>query len=218
MSTWTVIQHVAFEHPGLIAEIARSHGVALDVRRKDLGEPLPRPDAVSGLVVLGGPMGAYDDAEHPHLADERDLLAGAVEHGVPVLGVCLGAQLLAAALGAEVSRGPTLEIGIGEVELVAEDPALGTAGARLPVFHWHQDTFELPAQAKLLARSDLYAHQAFRAGERAWGLQFHVEVDRQLAASLAPHLPADIELPGDDRAAVEACGRDVLERFFAATR
>lgn len=214
MNRWAVIQHVPFEHPGLISTVAAEHGVELEVHRTYRGEPLPRPDELAGLVVLGGPMGAHDDSEHPHLAAERALLAAAVERELPVLGVCLGAQLLAAGLGAEVSRGPAFELGVGEVELVADDPVLGPAGSTLPVLHWHQDTFALPDGGVLLARSDRYAHQAFRVGKRAYGLQFHVEVDRDLAASFAPHLPEPVPLPEADRAAIEADGRRVLECFW----
>jgi GMP synthase (glutamine-hydrolysing) len=95
MPTWTVLQHVAFEHPGLIAEIAAGRGVELDVRRMELGDEVPALDEVEGLVVMGGPMGALDDVVHRNLSAERALLAGAAGFGLPVLAVCLGAQLLA---------------------------------------------------------------------------------------------------------------------------
>jgi GMP synthase (glutamine-hydrolysing) len=137
-----------------------------------------------------------------------------------VLGVCLGSQQLAAALGAEVKHGPEREIGLGRVELTPEglaDPVLGPAAdgaAGLPVVHWHGDTFDVPPGAVRLASSDRYPNQAFRAGPRAYGLQFHVEVDRALAAGWEPHLPAGVELAEPGRAAVERAGRSVLERFF----
>ena len=99
MSRWALVQHVAFEGPGTIGAVAAEHDIALDVRRMDLGHPLPSVEQLDGLVVMGGPMNALDDADHPHLAAERALLGAAVGRGLPVLGVCLGAQLLAAALG-----------------------------------------------------------------------------------------------------------------------
>jgi GMP synthase (glutamine-hydrolysing) len=211
---WGVIQHVRHEPAALIGTVAAERGVTLDVRVMPDGDPLPTVMELDGLVVMGGPMGAHDDAAHPNLPGERALLAAAVEHQLPVLGVCLGAQLLAAALGARVHRGPALEVGLGEVEVVVDDPLLGAAGSRLPAMHWHHDTFDLPADGVWLARSEIYPHQAFRVGDRAWGLQFHVEVDADLAAAWAPHLPAGIELPESGRKAVEDCGREVLGRFF----
>jgi len=188
------------------------------------GERLPRLDeldALGGLVVMGGPMGVGEVSEHPWLAGELELLAAAVAAGLPVLGVCLGAQLLAAALGARVYRGERPEIGSGTVSLTADgraDPVLGAAGlAELPVVHWHQDTFDLPPGAVLLAGSALYPHQAFRAHVRArvYGLQFHVEVDRALAADWRPRLPEGAVIDESARAEVERVGRTAIAAFFA---
>jgi GMP synthase (glutamine-hydrolysing) len=214
MPTWGFVQHVRHEPAALIATLAAERGVTADVRVMPNGDALPTVEELDGLVVMGGPMGANDDATHPNLPGERALLAAAAHRGIPVLGVCLGAQLLAAALGARVYRGPTLEVGLGEVEVVADDPVLGPAGSLLPALHWHHDTFDLPAGATWLARSGAYPHQAFRVGERAWGLQFHVEVDAELAAAWRPHLPAGTPLPEAGRRAVEDGGRAVLGRFF----
>lgn len=167
---WTLIQHVDFEGPGLIAAAASAHGIVLQVQRMDRGAPLPKGSEVGGVIVMGGPMGVRDTAKYPHLALEQRLLREAVEKGLPVLGVCLGAQLLAASLGARVGKGASPEIGFGEVILTPngrEDPVLGGAGDRVPVFHWHEDTFDLPRGAVHLARSALFPNQAFRVGRRA---------------------------------------------------
>ncbi|MDX6642451.1 MAG: hypothetical protein QOD76_413, partial [Solirubrobacteraceae bacterium] len=124
-----------------------------------------------------------------------------------------------AALGARVHAGGDPEIGIGEVELTPEgvsDPVLGGASSRLPVLHWHEDTFDVPPGAARLAASELYCNQAFRAGACAYGLQFHVEVDAGLAESLRPHLPAGVTLDEPRRVTVERVGVAVLGRFFDA--
>ncbi|HXN37331.1 MAG TPA: type 1 glutamine amidotransferase [Solirubrobacteraceae bacterium] len=168
--------------------------------------------------MLGGPMGVGDIEAHPHLTAELDLLTTAVAADVPVLGVCLGAQLLAHALGAEVLPAPTTEVGLGSVTLTPageRDVVLGGSGRQLPVLHWHGDTFTLPTGAELLASSDQCVNQAFRVG-RAYGLQFHVELDLALTKTMQPHLPAGVVLPADDVASVERAGSALLGRFFDA--
>ncbi|HUQ56947.1 type 1 glutamine amidotransferase [Lentzea sp.] len=210
-----VVQHVPFEGPGLIAPALFAVGSTVSVVRADLGDALPTASQLDVLVVMGGPMGALDDHEHPHLAQVRSLIADCVLLGKPVLGVCLGAQLLAAALGATVRRGPVAEIGAGVVEIAsADDPVLSPSGSRIPVVHWHEDTFDLPEGAELLARSGLYAHQAFRVGT-AYGLQFHVEIGSQELWEITPHLPADKKIALAEIDVVESVGVRVLERWAA---
>jgi GMP synthase (glutamine-hydrolysing) len=227
--SWVAIQHVPFEGPGLVAEVAAQRGIELQLCHPYRGDPLPSKEEVDGLVVMGGPMGVFDTTEHPHLARESELIAAVVEAGRPVLGVCLGAQLMAHALGAAVYRGEQAEIGFGSVSLteagredpvlgslVRKDPVLGSPGLdTVPVVHWHQDTFDLPDGALCLARSALYPHQAFRVGERAYGLQFHVEVNRQLADAWREHLPAGVTLTESSLAQTEAVGRKALDAFFS---
>jgi GMP synthase-like glutamine amidotransferase len=228
---WFVLQHVPYEGPGLIGAAAAAAGVDLRPRRlfdrNDAGAdevpPPDRADDLGGLVVMGGPMGAHDDAEHPHLADERLLIAAALKAGRPVLGVCLGAQLMAAALGARVLPGEAgQEIGLGAVDLTPEgrtDPVLGPVGRTLPVLHWHGDTYDLPPSAVRLAASARYPQQAFRVGERAYGRQFHVEVDEPGAAAMEPEFPPGVRLDRRHLALVQRAGKGVLSRFFAvATR
>lgn len=210
-----VVQHVDFEGPGLIGAVLSARGADLRVVRTDEGDPLPAVGELDVLVVMGGPMGAHDDSAYPHLAGERELLAAAVAAGLPVLGVCLGAQLLAAALGGTVSRGRAPEVGLGTVGLTdagRADPVLGPAGRHLRVLHWHTDTFTLPAGAVRLAGSPAHPNQGFRVGS-AYGLQFHVEVDSPALDALAPHLPAGVELDRRHAALVTRAGRQVLTRW-----
>jgi len=176
-----VVQHLEPEGPALIADALEHVEQPIDVVRVDLGQPLPHDlTGHCGLVVMGGPMSARSDDGFPTRLQEVELLREAIATSVPTLGVCLGAQLLAVAGGGTVERTGPPEIGWGEVQLAhaaADDPLFGGPADSIAVLHWHGETFSLPAGAALLASSDLYDHQAFRLGDCAWGLQFHLEVD-----------------------------------------
>jgi GMP synthase-like glutamine amidotransferase len=211
-----VAQHAPHEGPGLIAEVLADAGVGMRIAQLDRGDRLPPRESFGGAVVMGGAMGVYDTDAYPWLETERRWIRRTVEEGVPVLGVCLGAQQLAAALGAAVTTGPSPEIGVDEVELTAEgrtDPVLGPEGDRVSVIQWHGDTFEIPDGAVRLASGARYRNQAFRYGRVAYGLQFHIEVDQAMADAWAPELPPDVTLGADARKSVEAVGRRVLGRF-----
>jgi GMP synthase-like glutamine amidotransferase len=166
-------------------------------------------------------MGVHDDDDHPWLSAERDLMAATAVSGKPVLGVSLGAQQLAMSLGAEVTTGDEPEIGLGRVELTGPgrlDPVTGPeygglSATTIPCLHWHHDTFSLPDGAVHLAASHLFPHQAFRWGDRAYGLQFHVEIDRGSAEFWEPFLPAAVVLNRARLAEVETVGRRLLRRF-----
>ncbi len=163
---------------------------------------------------MGGPMNADDDARYPGLAAERRLLAEAVDADVPVLGVCLGMQLLARALGAQVHRAHGTEIGFGTVDVVAPDPVLAPLGARPQVLHWHSDAADLPVGATLLAASGVTPVQAFRAGS-ALGLQFHLEVDDDLLRSwlATPAMATELAV---HRVDVAGPARQVLQTLVPA--
>lgn len=212
-----VVQHVSFEGPGLIAPALTAIGSDVHLVHVHRDEILPDARDLDVLVVLGGPMGASDDLGYPHLARERELIAQCVQQGRPVLGVCLGAQLLASALGARVWRGSAIEVGVGTVALTPQgsaDPVLGPAGPQVPVVHWHQDTFDLPKHAVSLASSTQYAHQAFRVGD-SYGLQFHVELDADALRLAAPHLPAGTVVTPDAMSTVAFSGERMLARWAA---
>lgn len=175
--------------PGLLADAMAAAGWELDVRTPERGDPLPDGlDGFGALVSLGGVMGAYADAGYPHLQPEKALLRLAVAQGLPTLGICLGAQLLAMSLGAPVGPHHTPEIGWYQVALTAagrRDPLFAGLGPLLQVLHWHNDRWELPAGAVRLARAPGCDNQAFRAGRCAYGLQFHPEVTPAILAAWA---------------------------------
>jgi GMP synthase-like glutamine amidotransferase len=217
-SRWVILQHVEWEGPGMIASEAQKRGCGVDIRRLDREDALPDADHMDGLVVMGGPLGAYEEERYLFLRRECELLATVTRRGLPVLGVCLGAQLLAKALGAEVFPGHGVEIGCGSIELTPagqNDALFASVGDTLPVFHWHGDTFTLPEGAKLLASSPMYPHQAFRFGHQAYGLQFHVEPDAGTWAAWREHLPAGlIDKSEAEQRAIEIAGAKVIAKFF----
>jgi len=167
---------------GIAPEVLASEGVPVlrldaftaGVRWPDLGE-------LGGLLVFGGGMNVDDVERHPYLLTQRQLMRRAVDAGVPGIGICLGAQMLARALDARVYRAPVRELGFTPVTITkagSQDPLLSCFKSGDRVFQWHEDTFELPKGATMLATGDEVTTQAFRVGSRAWGVQFHFEVDR----------------------------------------
>lgn len=171
-------RHVPFEGLGLIADSLQAHGI--DVKYADLylpGAQLPDARAAAGLIFMGGPMSANDGL--PYLEREARYIREAVKADQPVLGVCLGAQLIARAMGAPVRRNPVKEIGWFDIHLTeagGTDPLFQALAPSETVFHWHGETFDLPAGAAHLAYSEACRNQAFRVGTAVYGLQFHLEV------------------------------------------
>jgi GMP synthase-like glutamine amidotransferase len=172
-------QHVEFEGLGNIENwlSARSH--QLTVTRFFADDPLPRPEDMDGLLVMGGPMGANDEAMHPWMAKEKQFIRLAMEKGIRVLGICLGAQLIASAMGARVFRNDHREIGWFPIRLTPDglsSPLFADFPEEFSVFHWHGDTFDLPAGARHLAWSEACKHQAFSYKDHVLALQFHLDV------------------------------------------
>lgn len=206
-----VIQHAACETPGVYERVLRERGWSLTRAQPDAGEPLPGRIAFDALIVMGGPMGAGDRAEHPWLVAEMALIAQTARSGVPVWAVCLGAQLLAASLGARIYAGAKPEVGVCPVNLTPaarSDPVFAGLPTLLPTLQWHREGMELPAEALLLARSALYPIQAFRVGSLAYGLQFHLEASAQMACEWLA-LPA---YRGSLEQALGADGAELLAR------
>jgi len=151
-----------------------TRGLQFNIRHLDRGEPLPDSRG-RGTRGDGSADGVYENRSYPFLTGEARQIEDSLRRRQPVLGICLGCQLLVHALGASVHRGESPEIGFGFVELTEagkRDPVIGTTGPSCPVFHWHGDTFDVPSGATLLASSAAYPHQAFRKGDSAYGLNF----------------------------------------------
>jgi GMP synthase (glutamine-hydrolysing) len=183
-STLLVLQHIACEPPVAFEDELRARGLDLVRVELDEGEQPPDWRDFDGMIVMGGPMGAYEDESHPWLSGEKQMIREAALSWHPVWGVCLGAQLLAAALGAAVYPGRTgAEVGVLPVELTdaaMADPVFAGAPRSFPALQWHGDTFDLPDGATLLASSPAYRNQAF-SYRNAYALQFHIEVPPALA-------------------------------------
>jgi len=179
-----VFQHVPYEPLGSLDPLLK--GAGFRIRYINFGrEPESRPtlDGYEALIVLGGPMNSDQIDSYPNLITEVEIIREAVERDMSVLGICLGAQLLAKALGGEVSRNAVREIGWCEVEMTEaglSDPVLSTFAPKQEVFQWHEDGISLPGGAEHLATSPASAVQAFRCGDHAYGFQFHLEVDASL--------------------------------------
>jgi GMP synthase-like glutamine amidotransferase len=202
-----VVQHAASEGPAALGAVLRDAGCELTIVRSDL-EPIPTQlDDYAALLVLGGIMSATSDDGFPARRAELALLEAALEVSMPTLGVCLGAQLLAAAAGGTVYRGPEVEIGWRPVTLTdtAEtDRLLCDIGNPVDVFQWHGDTFDLPPDAVRLGASEMYENQAFRVGEAAWGLQFHVEIDEPTIEAWLTASPGEAERAPGGPAAIRS--------------
>lgn len=226
------IQNDPTDPPLLVGEWLEEDGVRVEVLQACFGDPVPRvvPAGVNGILPLGGSMGANDDDVAPWLPDERALLVDAVERGVPVLGLCLGGQLLAAATGGRVELGPTQEIGVVNVQRTVDglrDPVMSQAvpasGADIPAAQWHQDFItELPDGAVVLLTNQTCPVQGFRVGESGYGLQLHPELDAVTFRSWADYVDEALERSGVDPLvaadAVDLAESDLIAAWRPMTR
>lgn len=211
-------------HPGRVGTKLKARGYPLDIRYPLEGDALPaRMDDYAGAVVFGGPMSANDDDHLPGLHAELAWIATVLEARLPFLGICLGAQLLARVLGARVAPHP---FGLAEIGYFPVYPTV--AGAPwfelpLPVYHWHQEGFDLPGDAILLAQGERFPHQAFRYGSNAFGIQFHPEVTRDIMETWLTRAAQRLVLLGAQSAEQQRCGHtrhdaaleSWLDRFLA---
>ena len=192
------LQHVPFEGPGHIEPWALSRGHVLSATRLYARDPLPVLESFDWLVILGGPMNVDEESLHPWLSGEKRFIADAMAQGKTVLGICLGAQLIAAAAGARICANPVKEIGWFPVHLQPDaegSPLQGLLPQTFPAFHWHGDTFDIPRGARWLAASDGCPNQAFSLSDHVLALQFHLESTAGSVGKLITHCGLEI-VPG----------------------
>ena len=226
-----VLQHVAHELLGTLNPLLKRAGFRIRyVNFARHPDAQPSLDGYDGLIVLGGPMSVNDADRLPHLTTELKLIEDAMRRDVPVLGICLGAQLIAKTLGAEVYRNPEKEIGwydVSPTDDASGDPLLLPLQKTEKIFQWHGETFDMPRSARHLAYSFLCANQAYRYGAKVYGFQFHMEVDEPMIHRWlkVPENQTEIStLRGDchiqqiysDTARHMARLRDISERVFRA--
>jgi GMP synthase (glutamine-hydrolysing) len=176
-----IVRHVPWEGPHHILDSFAGTAVTMQDLLDDQSAVLPPPESVRGAVLMGGPMSANDVAGFPGLQQELDWISEAIDRQVPLLGICLGAQLIARAAGSTITRAARPEIGVAPIQiLTGDDPLAAALAPSTPALHWHSEEFTLPSDAVHLARSGQTDIQAFRLGRSAWGLLFHLEVDAAL--------------------------------------
>ncbi len=227
-----IIQHADVEGPGVIENYLNRKKIPYGVFHPEKKIRLPSIDDWSHIVILGGPMNVDEEDRYPFMRQEDLFIKESIQRGKRVLGICLGAQLIAKALGAKVYRAPVKEVGWYDVEVTGEgakDALFSRFPRSFPVFQWHGDTFDLPRAGVLLAKSSLVLHQAFRYGENVYGLQFHLEVTwnmiqewmktyeeelNEFQPSLSARILAESEIK------TEACrqrGMEFFKRFFSTS-
>lgn len=187
-----ILKNITAEGPGTIEDFLTKEEIPFSIIELDSGQTPPSLEKFNTLIVLGGPMGVYELERYPHLVIESRIIREAINRDMRVLGICLGSQIIAHCLGADVYPGPEKEIGWYHVELTGDGlkdplmrrlaihPRVGDFWRKFKVFHWHGDTFALPLGAALLASSELYKNQAFRYGDNVYGFQFHLEVTKDM--------------------------------------
>jgi GMP synthase (glutamine-hydrolysing) len=214
MKKLLVLQHVAHELLGTLNPLLKSAGFRIRyVNFARHPDAQPSLDGYAGLIVLGGPMSVNDSNWLPHLVTELNLIEDAMRREVPVLGICLGAQLIAKTLGAAVYRIPEKEIGwydVSPTDQASNDPLLMPLQKTEKIFHWHGETFDLPKSTRHLAFSSLCVNQAFRYGAKVYGLQFHMEVD-------APMIHRWLKVPENQKEISTLRGATHIEQIYDET-
>lgn len=187
-----ICKNISEEGPGTIEDFLKARGILYTIIDLSKGEKIPDTEAFNTLIMMGGPMSVNEDDIYPYIKKEEDLVRDFIFEDKRILGICLGAQIMAKALGARVYKGAQKEIGWADIELTSEGiadpmmnklavhPQVQVSERRFKVFHWHSETFDIPEGAVRLAGSELFPNQAFRYGKNAYAFQFHIEVTKEM--------------------------------------
>jgi GMP synthase-like glutamine amidotransferase len=203
-----VLQHVWECPTGYVGELLQEHKIEHDIVNVET-DTLPEATMYDAVIAFGGSQHIYAVDDYPYFLQERALIQTIIEHEIPFLGICLGGQLLSDVLGGKVRKHTMTEIGFFDVELTEEgkkDPLFVGLPGYQKVYHWHEDTFALPEGALLLARSDNTENQAFRYGSKAYGLQYHIELDEEL-------LHLWLEYPEFKQSVIDTIGDKAYEKI-----
>lgn len=217
-----IVKNIFSEGPGTIADYLNAEKIPSSICDLSIGDAVPDPGSFTHLIVMGGPMAVYEMQRYPYLVAEARLIDAAIKSDKHVLGVCLGAQMVAHVLGARVYPGDKKEIGWMEVELTPDgmtDPlisALALPGRNVAqVFQWHGDTFDLPRDSARLASSELFPNQAFRSADRVYALQFHIEVTPAIVLDWLAHEPGfDLTSLKAESEKIVAAYRERATKFY----
>src|SRR4030042_2517878 len=196
-----ILKNIAAEGPGTIEDFLEKEDIPFSIVELGAGEISPPLEQYNTLIVMGGPVSVYEMERYPQIMIATRIIREAINRDMKVLGICLGSQMIAHCLGAEVYPGSEKEIGWHHIELTGEglkdylirrfaiDPSGGDVWRKIKVFHWHGDTFNVPHGAVLLASSQLYKNQAFRYGDKIYGFQFHIEVTKDMIRDWFQDMP-----------------------------
>lgn len=187
-----ICKNIETEGPGTIEDYLKTQEIPYKIVELSKGEKIPEPDRFGTFIIMGGPMSVNEDNRYPYIKEEEKLVMDFISQNKKVLGICLGAQIMAKALGSEVYKGSKEEIGWYDIKLTEDGlmdahmrsltlhPGTGNFREKFKVFHWHGETFDIPEGAKRLASSELYPNQAFKSMNKAYAFQFHIEVTPEI--------------------------------------
>jgi GMP synthase-like glutamine amidotransferase len=217
-----VVQHVEQEHAGLIADVLAGLRIHMDVIRPDLGDAIPEnPVPYSGIVLMGGPQSVHGDDQDPFFAREKKLVRSSIGLGVPILGICLGCQILAECLGGSVKSGNALEIGWLEVRKTKSadsDPLFQELPESFYPLHWHEDTIEVPPDCASFGSSATTAVQGFSFRGQCYGLLFHMEVTGQIVTTMCEAFSPQLATAGVSSAEILAASASKLHQLEPVAR